>query len=356
MLSRNLFTKYVLFPIACVFLPMSLTGQDRRIGFIGFFGQDGFDTAAIRSRLPFRIGDPVFLGENEQEATDLRDRWRQSVRASLKEIIGRDPTDVERVCCTSAGEVLIYIGLPGKSYRPIHYNSVPAGSVRLPASVVESDNAIEPLLMKAILEGRGAEDDSEGYALSKDPDVRTKQLEFRDEARRNERQVFKVLEGSRDADERSVAAEAVGYLPQTRQQIDALVRASFDSNDEVRNNAARALGVLLISKPELTRQVPLKPFIGLLNSGTWTDRNKGLMVANAIAKGRDPKILQQLRSQAAPALIEMAQWYKGHAFAARFILGWIAGLDDNKIFELADQDAPDALIQAFEKIPPKNSQ
>jgi hypothetical protein len=202
--------------------------------------------------------------------------------------------------------------------------------------------------MKAILAGKGGEDDSNGYSLSKDdPATRTKQLEFREEALKNESLIFRVLQSSADAEQRSVAAEALGYVHQTRQQVNALVKASFDPNDEVRNNAARALGVLLNSKPELRSQIPMKPFIALLNSGTWTDRNKGLMICFAMAKSRDPKILGLLHSNASASLSEMALWYKGHAFAARMILGWIAGIDDEKLLILAQEEPPTALLQAF---------
>jgi hypothetical protein len=325
----------------------TVNAQQKRIGLIAFFGQEGFDTARIRHALPFHEGDFVSLGANEKEAAELRDRWKESTKQALRQVIGGDPTDVELVCCSSSGDVLVYIGLPGKSYRPVHYNPRPKGSIRLPLALVQIDDEVGSLLMKAIMQGRGGEDDSEGYALSKDdPPTRSKQLEFRDEARKNEQLIFKVLESSADAEQRALAAEALGYVHQTPQQIAALVKASFDLNDEVRNNSARALGVLLNNKPDLRRQIPIKRFIAFLNSGTWTDRNKGLMVCFAMAQGRDRKILADLH-EAEDSLVEMAQWYKGHAFAARLILGWIAGIEDQKLRELADEDPPDTLLRAF---------
>jgi HEAT repeat protein len=249
------------------------------------------------------------------------------------------------------GDVLVYIGLPGNSYHAVRYNQTPKGTLRLPQALVDLDDQIGALLMKAILAGKGGEDESEGYALSKDdPATRSKQLEFRDEARKNEAQLFKVLHSSGDAEQRALAAEALGYVHQTQRQIAALVNASFDANDEVRNNAARALGVLLNAKPKLRRQIPSKPFIDLLSSGSWTDRNKGLMVVFAMAQGRNPEILRELRSHAAKSLIEMAQWYKGHAFAARMILGWIAGIEDQKLHQLADEEPPTALLNAVEAL------
>jgi hypothetical protein len=43
----------------------------------------------------------------------------------------------------------------------------------------------------------------------------------------------------------------------------------------------------------------------------------------------------------------MAQWYKGHAFAARMILGWIAGVEDQELQKLAEEEPPDALLRLF---------
>jgi hypothetical protein len=49
------------------------------------------------------------------------------------------------------------------------------------------------------------------------------------------------------------------------------------------------------------------------------------------------------------SLIEMAQWYKGHAFAARMILGWAAGLEDTQLHQLVDEDPPNTLLKTFKQ-------
>ncbi len=54
----------------------------------------------------------------------------------------------------------------------------------------------------------------------------------------------------------------------------SMVRAARDSDEEVRNNATRALSVLVRSNAELGRDIQPDAFIGMLNSGSWTDRNK----------------------------------------------------------------------------------
>ena len=321
--------------------------EDRRIGTIAFFGHEGFDTAAVLKALPFQQGSILSLGADDVQADALADRWAQDVKDAIRRSIGREPTDVTRVCCSAAGDVLVYIGLPGKSYRRIRYNTEPAGTIRLPETVLRLDAEVDNLLFKAVSDGRAGEDDSEGYALSKDdPQLRSKQLEFRDSARLNEDIVFKVADGSSDAEQRAIAATALGYIHQTQRQVRALVNASFDSDENVRNNAIRALGVLLSAKPEVARRVPMKKFLGFLSSGTWSDRNKGLLVFLQLTQKRDPQLLRDLRSEALEPLVEAARWEKGHALAARVILGRIAGIDEQQLWPIAAQDSPDTVLRA----------
>ena len=56
-----------------------------------------------------------------------------------------------------------------------------------------------------------------------------------------------MLEASSSVQHRRIASDAIGYIRQCRAQILALIRAARDPDDEVRNNATRALGVLVRS-------------------------------------------------------------------------------------------------------------
>jgi hypothetical protein len=343
--------------IVCFYVVLSLLTpnfaftEDKRVGLIAFFGQEGIDTLPIRNALPFHEGSIVSFGDNLSGAGDSANRWKQDVKDAVKKVIGSEPTDVARVCCTNSGDLQVYIGLPGKSFRPIRYNDTPKRTVRLPEVLLSLDEEIDRLLFKAVLGGRIGEDDSEGYALSKDdPALRNKQLEFRDHARMNDELVFRVVDSSSDAKQRAIAATALGYLRQDDRQIAALVKASFDPDEEVRNNAVRALGVRLSANPGVARRIPAKRFISLLSSGTWSDRNKGLMVVFRLTQGRDPRLLRDLRSDALMPLAEAAQWETGHALGARIILGRIAEIDEAELWSLAQEEPPDAILRTiFEK-------
>src|SRR5450432_4755983 len=105
-----------------------------------------------------------------------------------------------------------------------------------------------------------------------------------------------------------------------------------DPSDEVRNNAMRALLVFAQASPSAVRpatRVPVQPFIALLDSLVWTDRNKASDALDVLSKAREPQLLARLRSQAMTPLVEMARWKsEGHAMAAFMILGRIAGYSD----------------------------
>jgi hypothetical protein len=120
--------------------------------------------------------------------------------------------------------------------------------------------------------------------------------------------------------------------PHHRAVINDLVTAASDPDGEVRNNAVRTLLVFASTAPTGTRkvpQVPYEPFVALLNSPIWTDRNKASGALVQLSKSRDPVLFARLRSGSMPALVEMARWKSvAHASAALFILGRMAGYSD----------------------------
>ncbi|MBL8221961.1 MAG: hypothetical protein JNL62_22175, partial [Bryobacterales bacterium] len=94
-----------------------------------------------------------------------------------------------------------------------------------------------------------------------------------------------------------------------------------DASSEVRNNAVRALGVLLESNATLRASVPVRVFTDMVQSGTWSDRNKGTYVLMELAASNDRALLSEIDTAASGALQEMAQWRSsGHAYAARTLL------------------------------------
>jgi hypothetical protein len=208
------------------------------------------------------------------------------------------------------------------------------------------DRAIEAAVRKG---GDAAEeDDSNGYALIKDAQARSVQLALRRYASRQERELFGVLDFSSDSRQRATASQGLGYARQSDRQLLALTRAARDPDDDVRNNATRALGVLACSNDRLARKIRPDTFIDMLNSGVWTDRNKGAMLLERVTASRDPAVLSRLRTMALDSLIEMTMWRDAsHAYFARKLLGRVAGVPEERLEELASKGPPEAIVNAL---------
>jgi HEAT repeat protein len=175
-----------------------------------------------------------------------------------------------------------------------------------------------------------------GYALSHDPALHALQLKVREYALAHEAEVLRVIKTSSDPKQRQMAANTLGYARSSSRQIAALVRAARDPAADVRNDAIRALGVLASADSMVGRQIPAESFIDMINSGIWTDRNKGSFVVMELTRARDPRLLAALRAKALDSLIEMAKWRStGHGIPARVVLGRIANLPEEHLLELA---------------------
>jgi hypothetical protein len=322
--------------------PATFADDHRSLGSVDFFGSKGLDVAAIRAALPFHEGD-TFPPPKVHS-----DELKKQVTASVHQIIGRDPTDVGFVCCDAKQNFMAYVGLPGESYQPLVTNAVPSGTVRLPKAALSLRDKYEDTLADAIMHGRAAEDDSAGYSLSEDPKAKRAQLAIRDYALQNETLLLQVVASSSDARHRSIAAQMLGYGNQTDAQLNALVHASLDPDGEVRNDATRALWVLVGAKQELAPKIPLEPYIRLMHSGSWTDHNKSSLLLVSVTESRDPKVLAQLRAEALDPLLEMARWHShGHAEAALEILGHMAGIEEKTLEKLIESGDVSTILASF---------
>jgi len=312
--------------------------QQITIGEIEFFGYAGIDVNKLRSALPVR--------EDDQLKTTTLAETIERVRQSVVATIHKPSTDVQFTCCDSQNRWIIYIGLPGGS-QDFALNPAPHGAVRLPFAALRLYQQTMDAMMNAVSTGKAGEDRSHGYALSVDPELRNHQLALRNFAIHHEDLVFDALDHSADTDSREAAAHILGYANQSPRQIQALVRASCDSDETVRNNAIRALSVLAESSPAIAKTIPAENFISMLNSGSWTDRNKAGFLLFEMTLARPPALLAQLRKQALPALEEMARWRTGHSYFARIILGRVAGMPEPRLQKLSShQNQVETIIAA----------
>jgi hypothetical protein len=147
----------------------------------------------------------------------------------------------------------------------------------------------------------------------------------------------KILHESSDAEHRALAAEIIAYYDDKSAIVSDLTSAVNDPNDGVRNNATRALGLIAYyaqTHPESKIKVLFEPFVDMLGSIEWTDRNKSALVLGELTAKRDAKLIKLLREKALPSLVEMARWKDdGHANTPFFILGRVGGLSDDEIWQ-----------------------
>ncbi len=214
------------------------------------------------------------------------------------------------------------------------------------------DNMIDAI-ETSTKKGAVNEDWSNGYALSTSyPPLRAIQLKMHAYAIRHEAPITNVLENSSDDRQRSIAAELLGYAAQSTHQVEALAKASRDSSGEVRNNATRALGVIVGAKPDMARNIPLQNFVDMLLSGTWTDINKASLLLGSLTRLRDPALLSQLRTPPVlDRLEEMARWRTNHSTFPIIVLGRLAGLDETLIQQLAATHDIEPILTALHSLP-----
>jgi hypothetical protein len=303
------------------------SGDDNKpiqIGSIDYFGYAGLDLKQVEAQLPLHVGDSVSFNS--------LDRKEDAIKRVVQQLTGKPATDIAAVCCDGAHHLMIYIGLGGSSSRALRVNPPPHGQDHLDDAALKFYERLMDATNSAIRRGASSEDDSNGYALSADPRMRQVELEIRAYAASHGEELKTVLQNSSDAQQRRVSALLLGYANRSAMQIRSLAAAAADADSTVRNNAMRALAVLASAKETGGTDVDPAPFIALLYSGQWTDRNKSSWLLSQLTSSRDQILLKKLSEEALAPLIEGARWSDpGHSMAFVAILGRIEGVPDGQL-------------------------
>jgi len=336
-------------------------GADERlppVGIIDFYGLRRVSAAEARRALPLREGDDLTSSE------DALRRKVQDAQRQLESSLGVAQARLELVCC-EADRLIVYAGIVESGTAAVAVSpAAPQGGVRLAENIVQAGRAFEDALLKAVGRGDTSEDHSSGHALSRDPARRATEDRFVTIAQRDLQRLRDVLHHSSDADHRALAAQILGYAPDKREIVGDLVDAAQDPAAAVRNNAMRALWAiadLANRSPGLGIHIPAGPFVPLLSSIQWSDRNKASVALLSLTEARDEGVLGALcaAEEAIPALGEMARWKAaGHARPAFFILGRLAGLPEEQIdaaWARGDREAVIASATACAKTPAPSS-
>jgi hypothetical protein len=312
------------------------------IGHIYFYGYDGLDWKAVERHLPVEAGESQTLNTFVNRDTRL-------IRNIVKAETGRPATDVGWTCCDQSNRLLLYIGLSGASSRKMHFRRAPTGNEHLNAYALQLYQDDLAALSQALARGDAGENDSRGYRLADDPAARRIELKMQAYAVSHGPELEKVLADSASPQQREASACLLGYANRSQARIDSLLQASIDPDEGVRNNAVRSLWVLFVSHETPPSNLNISPVIGLLWSGTWTDRNKASLLLASLTRNRNPKILQKLRESAMPPLLEGARWDPNHARSFLLLLGRVASIPKAKLQALISSGQGAQIILAAEQ-------
>jgi HEAT repeat protein len=326
--------------LLALILNASQDPQFPQIGVIDFYGLGEISERQAREFLQIKEGDSI---SNDLEEAKLR----------LESIPGVEEARFDRVCCVG-GKAILYVGIRRKGEPSIEFRDAPQSKVRLPENVMQAGKDYQKAMQDSALKGDPGEDNSYGHALSKDPATRAVQERFIRFAAQDLKLFRDVLRNSADAEHRALAAQIIAYTENKQEIVNDLVEAMKDPVEAVRNNAMRALWVM----PETTRKtteqpirIPGRPFIEMLNSIEWRERNKSSMALLKITKTPSPAILSEVRRKALPSLIEMARWKTpGHAKAAFILLGRVAGYSEDEISAAWEDGDHASFIKAAAKL------
>lgn len=335
--------KRLLFLLICS-IPASLFGQLPAIGIIDYYGVHELSIVQVQQALQIKLGERL----SESSIPDVLVLAKQRLEA----ISGVLNARLELVCC-DAGKTILYVGIEERGAQAPHFRTAPKGSARLPAEIVAAGDAFQKALMEAILQGDASEDHSQGHTLNHNPALRAIQERYITLATRDLVNLRDVLRNSADVGQRALAAQVIGYAPEKRVVVTDLGYGMLDPDSSVRNNAMRVLWVIAgfaQEHPELKIEIDSHPFVEMLNSVVWTDRNKSSAALMALTGQRDSVLLTDLRKHALTSLVEMARWKSaGHANPAYVILGRIAGLSEKQISDAWDRNDRETVIAAASK-------
>jgi hypothetical protein len=319
-----------------IVLPLgSANAQTPSIGIIDFYGLRRMSEAQARQGLQIKEGDAVPSSRKEAES-------RLAALPNVRQ------ARLNFVCC-DAGNAILYVGIREQGTPGLQFRPAPHGAIHLPENIVAVGAALDDAVSRAAGKGDAGVDQSQGHALSHNPEARALQECYITFAAQHLKLLRSVLHASADAQHRALAAEIIAYAPNKQDVVQDLVYGMNDPDGGVRNNSMRALGViagLAQRTPKQRIKVPIQPFVGMLNSIEWTDRNKASLALFYLTEKREAPLLASLRRHALQSLVEMARWKSpGHAQFPFFVLGRVGKLPEADLWKAWNSGERESVIQ-----------
>ena len=298
----------------------SAFAQVPRIDVIDFYGLHKTPEAKVREALGVKEGDPLPPSKGD-------------VEERLDGIQGVAESHLEAV--SDAKKMILYTGLEERGAPHFDIREAPEGDMKLPEVMTKEYRNFVEAAAAAARSNIVAEDLTQGHARSADPETRKIQDRFPLFATEHLGELRDVLRNSSDEDQRAIAAYIIGYAPNKRDVLNDLQYALKDADAGVRANATRSLvAIEVLAKLDPKQGIKVSPtwFIEMLNSLSWSDRNRAVMALQILTDQPDQSILDQIRERALPSLIDMARWKTlAHALPPYLLLGRVAGLPEDQV-------------------------
>jgi hypothetical protein len=307
-----------------------LEAQAPRIDVLDFYGLRKTTEAQVRQALGVKEGD-------------LLPRSKGDAEEQLDQIPGVVESHLEAVY--AAGKYILYVGIEERGAPHFDTHEEPEGDQKLPDIITSEYRSFVESAAAASRAGITNEDLTQGHARSADPATRKIQDRFPLFATDHLAELRDVLKNSSDEEQRAIAAYIIGYAPNKLDVINDLQYALRDDDAGVRSNAVRslvAIAVLGQLDPKLGIRISPTWLIAMLNSLSWSDRNRAVGALQVLTDKRTPELLDQIREGALQSLIEMSRWKTlAHALPPFLLLGRVLNLPDDQVqaaWERGDRD------------------
>ncbi|MBL7698583.1 MAG: HEAT repeat domain-containing protein [Chitinophagaceae bacterium] len=305
-------------------LCLGTKAQSVKIGIVDIYGNRSIPSGTIRQTAGVTDGDSV-----SQQSLAAR-----KIERSLEKIPGVKLAQTAVICCDNNERYVLFVGIAETDSSVFTFRKSPTLKIKLPDAYTNAYEHFERRMNEAMLSGQATDDWSNGYSLIKYPPARRVQEKYLRWANADFDGLRKVLRSSAYDNQRAAAVQIIAYNDDKSKVVPELIYAIRDENDEVRNNAAKALSAItyyMTLNPGKIR-LPFQPFVRMINSVVWSDRSKGLAMLVQLSESRNEELFRQLKATSMPSLKEMALWKsESHARPAFIILARMAGWADEKI-------------------------
>lgn len=314
-------TRLIFLLLTCLFFEVDANAQ-QNLTSVDFYGIRELSEQEIRNEIGLKKGIALKVTSKE-------------LKGRLKKIEGVIDCDVVQI--QYPGNYALFIGIKESGTKKTSFRSEPTGKIQLDPELLTRYDAIMELLIPAIRSGKAGEDQSAGHSLSEYDPMRKKQVALIEIANQKYSFLSKVLKESSDVKSRAAAAYILAYAAGKKKVVSDLSFACNDPSSLVRNNAVRALGLLAKygkKNPDAKLEISYEPFLQMLKSLKWTDRNKGAAFFDSMTIDCDKELTDTLKNHYLLELEEMARWKsQGHSLFSIRILARIAGLGEGDILK-----------------------